>query len=158
MMLSEAQVSLFSNFLDRNKRWASPEDVIKLARFYLHDQLKVLESALEVLDSESRITCFESRHADNITEDANSRRSFWRVPAATSEREPYTCTRGGCDCPRYTELAKNVDENHEPMCKHIIAVYIGTALGLVDVTIMPCHEFVKHLTDAGARRKHNSTK
>jgi len=150
-MFTDIQVAWLSGLLDSSRSYPNTDDVLKIARFYMWDQIKVMESALEVLDSDSRICCFESRAADGtVVEARHRRRCFWRVPSS-GDREPYTCTLGGCDCPRYTELAKNADAEHEPMCKHLVAVYLGTALGLVDVASLPCEDFVSQLTEAATR-------
>jgi len=150
-MFTDVQMVWLSGLLDSNRSYPNTDDVLKIARFYLWDQIKVMESALEVLDGDSRIRCFESRTADGtIVEEKCRRRCFWRVPSS-GDREPYTCTLGGCDCPRYVELARNADVEHEPMCKHIVAVYLGTALGMVEVASLPCEDFVRQLTEAAPR-------
>lgn len=149
-MFTDIQVEWLTSLLLSQREYPDTDNVIKIARFYLWDQIKVMESALEILDGDSHIRCFECRAADgSIIKDSAHRRCFWRVPAS-GDREPYTCTLGGCNCPRYAELAKSADVEHEPMCKHLVAVYLGAALGLVDVSNLPPGDFANQLTEAAA--------
>ena len=141
-MLSPPQKELCDKFLDSTKTWENSDHVLRLACFYLHDQRKVLEGALEVLDGQERIQCFA------FQPECGRRRCFWRVPGATGKSAAYTCVEYGCDCHRYIELAKSSDVEHEPMCKHLIAVRVGTALGLIDVTLLSDEDFVKRLAES----------
>jgi hypothetical protein len=140
-MLSSSQKDLCDKFLDATKTWESTDHILRLASFYLHDQRKVLEGALDVLDGQERIQCFA------FQPECGRRRCFWKVPVSTGKSAAYTCVEYGCDCHRYIEMAKSNDVEHEPMCKHLIAVRVGTALGLVDVTFVSDEDFVRKLAE-----------
>ena len=140
-MISETQVGLLEEFLDRDRRWESADDVLRLARFILHDQLKVLESALTVLDRKERVQCFDAiatahngARSDLGAGDKDVvARSYWSVPdSRTGHANPYTCTEVGCTCMSYCDLARAADGGLTPMCKHLLAVRLATALGLVE--------------------------
>lgn len=127
----------------------SSDHVLRFARFVLFDQLKVLEGALDVLDRPGRVQRFDSvvpcdaaqaQGSNNSTMKGKSvlARSFWKVPnsdarAGHASPSTYTCTETGCTCVRYCELARAADAGLTPMCKHLLAVRLATALGLVDV-------------------------
>ena len=138
-----------TNILHLRPHLHSSDDVLRFARFVLFDQLKVLEGALDVLDRPGRVQRFDSvvpcdsaqaQGNNNSTMKGKSlvARSFWKVPNSDSRAghattSTYTCTETGCTCVRYCELARAADAGLTPMCKHLLAVRLATALGLVDV-------------------------
>mgnify|MGYP007047404986 CR=1 FL=1 len=144
-MISDSQVQFLEIFGDRNHKWESQEDILKLSRFYLYDQVKVLESALDVLDrSTTRIQCFDSK-----TKEGDIIRSFWKVPGTRRDSDnPYVCTETGCNCVRYSELARAADTMLTPFCKHRIACYLATALDLVDYIQISEEEFAQQLASS----------
>ena len=146
-MLSEAQATFLGGFLDRNSVWEGADEVLRLSRFYLHDQLKVLEDALHLLDGKETIKCF-----DSCVENGFIARSYWKVPSSKNSihyNESYMCMETGCTCRSYHELARAADASLTPMCKHLLAVRLGTALGVIEYSASQSEEaFSKDITQA----------
>ena len=140
-------MSLLEDMLDRQRPWDDPDDVLRAARFYLHDQIKVLEAAVEVLDHKEPIECVDCVGPGDFVA-----RSYWRVPSSSKQGglnpEWYTCMETGCTCVRYIELARAVDPSMTPMCKHLIAVRLATALKLVKYTRANAEDFSEALAQA----------
>ncbi len=129
--MSAAQMEHMNSLLDAEMVY-EPDELLRACRFFLYDQIKVLESAVEIVDGPyvsernvSKIRCIRSR---------SSSRSFWIVPG--SRGAEYTCTSCGCTCQNFLELSKSAGVNVEVMCKHLIAIRLATALdGVINETL-----------------------
>ena len=118
------------------------EELLRMCRFYLYDQLKVLESAVDIVDGPfvsggvtSKVRCCHSH---------SGARSFWMVPG--SRGAEYTCVSGGCTCQSYLEMSKSAGVNVEVMCKHLIAIRLATALDMVAHETLSDESFVTQLS------------
>lgn len=126
MPCSELQTKMMSTYLkiDSGGNRQSTETVLQQVAFILFDQQPLVENCLDLLDDESkRITRIKS---------ASTSRVFWKVPSQSfrgANQRDYTCTEKFCPCKSYRESAKSV--RHDVLCKHLIAIRIGTALNLV---------------------------
>ena len=143
-MISASQVEYMDSLLDAETVY-DREELLRMCRFYLYDQLKVLESAVDIVDSPfvsgtgasvvSKVRCYRSQ---------SSARSFWIVPG--SRGAEYTCVSGGCTCQSYLEMSKSAGVNIEVMCKHLIAIRLATALDMVVHETLSDENFVQQLS------------
>lgn len=133
------------------------DKVLKIAQFALHDLPKLMESAVDLLDSikanQTIIRCYASQGP-------GGRRKCWRMPGSDKGTE-YTCMLHYCPCPTYTELAGRVTEGRTVMCKHLVAIRLATALGIVNESVLGDEQFVAKMCETpvvsagkGARMLH----
>jgi predicted nucleic acid-binding Zn finger protein len=126
MPCSEQQINMVNLFLKEvtNRPHDTKESIIKQVDFILYDQSHLIENCLEILDDHSKqIKRIKS---------ANTIRCFWKVPSHAFKgayQKDYTCTEKYCTCKSFTELAKI--SRQSVLCKHLLAVRIGTALNLI---------------------------
>ena len=109
------------------------EEMFRALNFILCDERKLLEAAVEVLDSLQYIEQFSSG--------SSSGRHFWKVSG--SKGNEYLCLQKFCTCRRYLELEKN--ESHEStedafiVCKHLVAIRIAAMIpGKIKETVSYC--------------------
>jgi len=123
----------------------SCDAVLKVARFALWDHPKLVDSAVDLLDSiranETTIRCYVSVCGASV------RRKCWRVPGSDKGTE-YTCLLHYCPCPTYTDMAKHVSGGSSTaMCKHLVAIRIASALALVQVSVLGEEQFVAKMCE-----------
>lgn len=142
MPCSELQTEMMSSYLHVDSYGAHPskETVLKQVTFILYDQQPLVENSLDLLDDETkRITRIKS---------ASTSRVFWKVPSQSfrgSNQKDYICTEKFCPCKSYRDLAKL--GRHDVLCKHLIAIRIGTALQLVIEQIVTDKVFADMMCD-----------
>mmetsp|Transcript_2748 Transcript_2748/g.2879 ORF Transcript_2748/g.2879 Transcript_2748/m.2879 type:complete len:143 (+) Transcript_2748:71-499(+) len=126
MPCSEQQIQMMNYFLKEVKSGShhTKESIIKQIDFILYDQSGLIENCMEILDDQSKqIKRIKS---------ASTIRCFWKVPSHAFKgayQRDYTCTEKYCTCKSFYELAKTSREF--VLCKHLLAVRIGTALNLI---------------------------
>ena len=132
--------------------------VLKAARFALWDQPKLVDSAVDLLDSikanDTTIRCYISVSSSNAVPGGGGgggpsfvlRRKCWRVPGSDKGTE-YTCLTHYCPCPTYTEMAKCVQEGRTAVCKHLVAIRIATALSLVTNSVLSEEQYVAKMCE-----------
>ena len=106
--------------------------LLQAIHFIMHDQLMLVESSIDVLDN------VHHGHPIRKVISASSGREFWKVSStftsnrshSTFAKNHYVCTTTYCSCKRFAEQAK-VFCNDGLLCKHLLAVRIGTALNLI---------------------------
>ena len=142
MPCSELQIEMMSSYLRTESYGAhqSKETVLKQVTFILFDQQPLVENCLDLLDDETkRITRIKS---------ASTSRVFWKVPSQSSRgsnQKDYICTEKFCPCKSYRDLARL--GRHDVLCKHLIAIRIGTALQLVIEQIVTDKVFADMMCD-----------
>eukprot|EP01041_Mallomonas_annulata_P001369 gene1369-2642_t len=94
-------------------------DIMNSLIFCLHDNVKLLENAVDVLDCGfvREITCRPSK------------RSCWKVSG--SKGKEYTCLRDYCPCRSFFEQARL--HSNDVMCKHLLAMRIAGPLGKLHI-------------------------
>lgn len=134
------------------------DKILTIASFALWDQKILMDSAVELLDSikanQTTIRCYASQGP-------GGRRKCWRMPGSDKGTE-YTCMLHYCPCPMYTDMAGRVAEGRTVMCKHLVAIRIATALGIVSESVLGDEQFVAKMCEtpvvsagrAGARMLH----
>lgn len=139
-MPSEQQVNLI-NLLCNDAEFSSfdEESVLKRFGFILYDNMKLLESALDILDGDS----------DSIVKFKNdaSGRIVWKVRG--SQGKEYSCLKNYCSCPSYLNQVRHDPLSSSNICKHIIGVKIGTALNKVNERIVNNDKFIELMCDSG---------
>jgi predicted nucleic acid-binding Zn finger protein len=94
-------------------------EVLKSFGFIFSEDKKLLEAALDSLDSIQYVTKYRS---------STSLRCFWIVPG--SKGVDYLCLKQYCSCRRFSELMKHVPLDKQ-VCKHLIAIHVAGAKGMV---------------------------
>ena len=126
--------------------------VLQLTRFATWDQPKLLEAAVDLLDSiksnETSIRCYVSSGAAG-TPQAKVRRKCWRVPG-TEKGTEYACLLHYCPCDAYVTLAAGVSEGRTAMCKHLLAIRIATALSQTSHVALAEEQFVNKMLENSA--------
>ncbi len=153
-MISEAQfelLNLFTADFDSQQPAHSTKNdtdyVLQSIWTILHDQPKLVEHALEVLDQ-----CGRSIHSQlNQSNTFNSvigvgvggNKSIRQVVDPTgryfflvngSQHQEYFCLNNFCSCQNFSQLSllQQLD-GRKLICKHLLAVRIGLALDMIDV-------------------------
>ena len=127
MSCTEIQVEMMNSFLrrgDENAKEPSKDSVLNQISFILWDHPQLIDNCLGLLDDETK----KIRRIKSAT----STRVFWKVPSQSfwgSHQKDYTCTEKFCSCKSFFELAKTT--RCEILCKHLVAIRIGTALNFV---------------------------
>lgn len=150
-MISEAQfelLNLFTANFDSQQTEHSTTDntdyVLQSIWTILHDQPKLVEHALEVLDQCGRSTHshFNQSHTFNSVISVGNK-SIRRVvdPAGRyfflvngSQHQEYICLDNFCSCQNFAQLSLLQQSGERKIiCKHLLAVRIGLALRVIDV-------------------------
>lgn len=144
-MLQESQVQQLDHILEGGPFEACEEtDAIKHLRFLLWDQVKLLDTAVELLDTikgnDLHITCYSSQ-ATGAGGNSKTKRRCWRVPGSTKGTE-YTCFINFCPCRSYIDMSKQQGQARTVMCKHLVAVRMATLLGWVTQEAVNDAQFV----------------
>jgi predicted nucleic acid-binding Zn finger protein len=105
------------------------EEMFRALNFILCDERKLLEAAVEVLDSLQYIEQFSSG--------SSTGRHFWKVSG--SKGNEYLCLQKFCTCRRYLELEKNDNTSEDTIvCKHLVAIQIAAMIpGKIKETVSP---------------------
>ena len=121
--------------IENNDPMCTEEQKLRLLQaihFIMHDQLMLVESSIDVLDN------VHHGHPIRKIISASSGREFWKVSSTfpsnrshgTFAKNHYVCTSTYCSCKSFAEQAK-VFYDDGVLCKHLLAVRIGTALNLI---------------------------
>jgi hypothetical protein len=127
MSCTELQVEMMNSFLRMaNEKSIEPskESILNQISFILWDHPQLIDNCLGLLDDETK----KIRRIKSAT----STRVFWKVPSQSfrgSNQKDYTCTEKFCSCKSFFELAKTT--RCDILCKHLVAIRIGTALNFV---------------------------
>jgi SWIM zinc finger len=103
-----------------------------------HDHL--LSNCLELLD--------DDRTEIRRIKSATTSRVFWKVPSQSfrgAQQRDYTCTEKFCSCRSFSEMARTTTS--EILCKHLLAVRIGTALNMIVEQVVPDNLFADLMCD-----------
>lgn len=120
--MKEFQWSLLCNL--KGEVDSNVEDTFRALNFILCDEKKLLEAAVDVLDS--------LQYIEKFTSGSLSGRHFWKVSG--SKGNEYLCLQKFCTCRRYLELEKNEshqsnsDETDLIVCKHLVAIQIAAMI------------------------------
>ncbi len=142
-MISESQ-SILLNLLVDSSRSASSSEIsstevdnrLKQIHFILHDQMKLLEASMELLDHERKKPVQEIIHD-------NSQRHFWKVLG--SKDNEYLCFEKFCTCQSYQQLLKSSYDDQPILCKHLLSIRIAKILGLVEKVSLPLDQFMEKM-------------
>jgi SWIM zinc finger len=144
MSFSESQVAMVNTFLrktsieESNER--SKESVLHQISFILWDHDHLLSNCLELLD--------DDRTEIRRIKSATTSRVFWKVPSQSfrgAQQRDYTCTEKFCSCRSFSEMARTTTS--EILCKHLLAVRIGTALNMIVEQVVPDNLFADLMCD-----------
>jgi predicted nucleic acid-binding Zn finger protein len=135
-MPSEQQVSLI-NILCKNTENLEADVVLKRFGFVLYDNIKLLESSLDILDGDN----------ESIIKYKNdsSGRIVWKVRG--SQGREYTCLNNFCSCPSYLNQVRHDPLSSSTICKHILGIKLGTALSKVNERSVNNDKFIELLCD-----------
>jgi predicted nucleic acid-binding Zn finger protein len=138
-MPSEQQVSLINLLCINNvENFPIEEDaVLKRFGFVLYDNIKLLESSLDILDGDK----------DSIVRYKNeiSGRVVWKVRG--SQGKEYTCMNNFCSCPSFLNQVRHDPLSSSTICKHILGIKLGTALNRVNERSVNNDKFIELLCD-----------
>ena len=111
--------------------------VFRAVNFMLHDHSQLVESGIDVLGS-------DAQPIRKIVS-ASTGRAFWKVPSTNTTHNQhnrrssgggsggaYVCTTTFCTCKSFAEQAKALSADQHILCKHLLAVRLGTALNVVE--------------------------
>lgn len=120
-VMKEFQWSLLCSLVEEAKD--DTEEAFRALNFIMCDERKLLEAAVDVLDSLQYIEKFSSS--------SSSGRHFWKV--AGSKGNEYLCLQKFCSCRRYLELEKNesvmnTNSDNVIVCKHLVAIKIAAMI------------------------------
>ena len=144
-MLREPQLKQLDDLLNSEPCALGPCDetkVMKYLRSLLWDQVKLVDSAVELIDNmkanEMSIICYASLPVTN----SKIKRRCFRVPGSTKGAE-YTCLPNFCPCRSFIDLSKQSQSPAQTiMCKHLLAIRVATLLGMVTTENLPDPQFV----------------
>lgn len=132
MQLIDACVPIHEDSVD-----STPEKLLKTLTFILHDNFKLLDHALEVLDDEQQSIVRYQCSTYN--------RYIWRV---TSRRNSYICLAAYCPCRSYFEQSKVATS--KVLCKHLLAIRIGHQLKTNKEEVLSNELFVELMSSTGS--------
>jgi len=116
----EIRTSLLRLLSDQSSQDFDENELFAALGFILCDDRKLVEAAIETLDSIQYIRM--------ITSTSSSRR-FWVVPG--SKGVEYLCLSNSCSCKRFMELMKLSQTRESLLCKHLVAVQLAEKIGMV---------------------------
>lgn len=111
------------------------EVVLKAFHFILHDQAKLIEHSLEIIDQSD-----ESIKPVQQYQHEQSGRKFWKVRG--SRENEYLCLSRYCSCPSFVNLVKAAELDKVILCKHLLAIQLAKALRMEQVYFMSLDTFV----------------
>lgn len=116
-------------------------NVLQRFQFVMCKQPKLMENAIEILDNYDTRTlpCFQSATIPS--------RFFYIVQGKDDD---YICLPNYCPCRSFFERARRT--TGEVRCKHLVAIRLFTALGLVDIKVLPDAQFVEKMSTVERRR------
>jgi len=131
----------------------SEEEVFKSLHFIFHDNVRVIEMALDIVDK-GVVTSITSSSCD---------RSFHRVRSAPMS-ETYIVLNHHCSCKSYSEqfrvLSSQPYEHYKVtpvVCKHMLAVKLGAILGkITNSSIVTDDVFVDMMCNKTSNNNSNS--
>ena len=107
------------------------EHVFRAVQFMLHDHSQLVESGIDVLGNETQPI--------RRVVSASSGRAFWKVPSTNTSHNQhsrgggdYVCTLTYCSCKSFSDQAKALSADQYILCKHLLAVRMGTALNVIE--------------------------
>jgi predicted nucleic acid-binding Zn finger protein len=142
MPCSALQMEMMNSFLlkDGNKKDDVKETVLSQINFILNDQPHIIENCLDLLDDPTKQI--------KLIKSATTSRRFWKVPSHSfrgAYQKDYICTEKFCPCKSYFELAKITRD--EILCKHLMAIRIGTALNVINEQVVIDSVFADMMCD-----------
>lgn len=133
-MLSEVQLELIDGLCKyHGEKRGNDIDVLKSVSFILHDNRKLLESAVEILGEEPPATGVKQFISSSCG------RVCWKVRG--SQDRDYTCLANYCSCPSFFQQSKQVDG--KIFCKHLLAIKLATVMQLMDTETVSDERFVE---------------
>ncbi len=137
-MTTKIQVELIDLVCEQHtvSQSVDEDSVLKQFGFILFDNLKLLESALDILDNDN----------DSIvkyTVDV-SNRIVWKVKG--SQGKEYTCLDSFCSCPSFLQQVRQ-DPSGCIMCKHLLGVKLATCLKRATSRTVNNDKFVELMCD-----------
>ncbi|RYH28374.1 hypothetical protein EON65_12440 [archaeon] len=155
-MIEELQLRLLDTLVDQaSNSTVEVDDILSVASFILHDQDKLVDSCLDLLDHGDAVR--EVRHAE-------SDRKYWRVTDRRTDHQEqtYICLERYCSCNYFTAYVKSysstdsAQENKKfVMCKHLGAIRLAIALGRCSRIDLPLDKFLQSYVqqeDGGMQR------
>lgn len=120
------------------------ENFLRALDFILGDHEHLLDHCMDVIDSATACQKSIRKLISNTTG-----RSFWKVPSTNTNKSmqrqnEYICTSSYCSCKSFTELAKGISDDGL-ICKHLLAVQVATALGLIEEEAISDDKFANEL-------------
>ena len=112
-----------------------PSHVLHVMNFALHDNRRLLDSAVDIIDDHDfpvKQYCCDA-----------SGRSFYKVQG--SQGREYICLGEYCNCASFLQTARQLQKN--VICKHLLCVKISLALGKVVVHSITEEMFVDMLCE-----------
>jgi predicted nucleic acid-binding Zn finger protein len=118
------------------------DEILKSVYYILENQSKLIESALDLLDSG------ESSGKRIIQyRDTSSCRTFWKLNHRYSKDKDYFCLSNYCNCSSFSQLARGSSNSSGTLlCKHLLAVKIAVALDYLEKTELSTSQFVDVLS------------
>jgi len=133
-MLAEIQLDLIDGLCQQHSQKTGTEiDVLKSVSFILHDNRKLLESAVEILGEEPPATGVKQFVSSSCG------RMCWKV-RGSQDRE-YTCLANYCSCPSFFQQSKQADG--KIYCKHLLAIKLATILHMIETETVSDERFVE---------------
>lgn len=123
MPTTEIQTKMLNTFLIEEEN-ASKESILKRINFIIGNQSQLIENCMDLLD--------DSTKQIKRIKSASTERIFWKVPSQSYRgglKKDYICTEKYCPCRSFGELAKS--NRSDVLCKHLLAIRIGTALKVI---------------------------
>lgn len=164
------QIELLKNSLSLTSGPTEPDDVLRATQFVLHDQPKLLEAAVELLDrllpsnpastnpSTSTINVPKTLYSIQKIIHEESNRTFYKIKAPSSssfstskekehEKEKYyICFNNFCSCHSYYQSFKSSSYKHEIQnestlfCKHLLLILLVDSMKLTSILVIPSLE------------------
>jgi predicted nucleic acid-binding Zn finger protein len=130
-MLSEAQYEILTAVLplrtrsynERESTSVIADIVLQSVWHVLHDQPKLIEHAMEVIDIDGKLRNPIQQYTDS------SGRCFFLVRGSLGQ--DYLCLEQYCSCQNFAQLS--FGHERKVMCKHLLALRISSTLGLTNV-------------------------
>jgi predicted nucleic acid-binding Zn finger protein len=143
-MITDEQYALLDLLAETNSsnKTVEADEILSDAYFIFYDQVKFLESALEILDQS------EEQHQSAVKTICHdmSTRKYWKVTGFHDAE--YLCFGRSCTCPFYMNTLRSSNSNRmqpvglQVVCKHLIAVRLATSLHKIEVVKLPMDKFM----------------
>lgn len=137
-MISDTQFELLHTLVDisNTKSTKDSDSILHSLCTTLHDQPKLLEHALEILDNDGKY-----KPVRQFTDP--SQRRFFVVRGA--QGQDYICFEQYCSCQSFSQLSRSC--NTRVLCKHMLAVHIACAMHGTDDHSISSEEFATTMLD-----------